>query len=397
MRKKEEEEDKAAEQHKQLQNILKTLGLNLEVGEMSNLANRTQERLYGTKLENTNSGHHEKPPRKHRNSSSRSSSSSYSGSGSSRSTSRSVSPPCNRLTRSKDSLLRTTSERSRGREELPKQGAQTTHTVETSKQTHHQQNQPNLHSGPSSAYHNVDFPQYGQYDILPSGFCNQPVGPYWPRHGGPYKPPHYPNEQSYQQNSYPRFHVPGAQPGSYNSREMAMMEEINMQVTPNWAASKWQSEWTARPQYLQEINTQSQLMVRPQCLQNLSIQQSIHLQQINIGCQSKQGNKANQNNQNVNGRRNRRKRWKMKNKQKKLLEQIAKANKLKAPTLQKLIVDVPITPVELAEDELIEEEEEKPARREAKVKAKLRIKVCKFWFFVLCVGPLSVSFYSQSK
>lgn len=385
----EEEKAKSTEQQEQLQNILKTLGLNLEVGEMSRLANRTQERLYGTKLKSANFDRHEKrpkQPRKHRNSSSRSSSSSsYSGSGSSRSSSRSVSPPSNRLTRSKDSLVRTTSEHSGGTKELLKTGAQPAHTVETSKQTH----QENPHLGPSSAYHNARFPQHGPYDIRPSGFCDQPMGPRWPPRGGPYQPPYYPNAQPCQQNPFAPFHLPGAQPGSYYSGEGAMMETIDMQV----AASDWQSDWASRPQYLREISTQSQLVVPPQCLQKLSIQQSIHLQQINICSQSKEGNKGNQISQDVTGRRRRRKRWKMKIKQRKLLEKIAEANKLKVSTVQKVSVCVPVTPVELAEDELKEEdEEEKPPPREAKIKAKLRIKVCKFCFCYLFIGPLSVSF-----
>lgn len=52
--KKEEEDEKEKakmdEQQEQLQNILKTLGFSLEADEMSRLADRTQERLYGKKL-----------------------------------------------------------------------------------------------------------------------------------------------------------------------------------------------------------------------------------------------------------------------------------------------------------------------------------------------------------
>ncbi|XP_059192388.1 uncharacterized protein LOC131974190 [Centropristis striata] len=44
---KKEEQPNVDEQHGHLQNILKTLGLNLEVEEMNKLAQRTQERLYG--------------------------------------------------------------------------------------------------------------------------------------------------------------------------------------------------------------------------------------------------------------------------------------------------------------------------------------------------------------
>ncbi|KAK5866569.1 hypothetical protein PBY51_020752 [Eleginops maclovinus] len=62
--KEEEEEDKPKVdvQHEQLQDILKTLGLNLKVEEMSQLEDQTQERLYGKKIKDTSvesSGAHE--------------------------------------------------------------------------------------------------------------------------------------------------------------------------------------------------------------------------------------------------------------------------------------------------------------------------------------------------
>ncbi|KAK5927151.1 hypothetical protein CgunFtcFv8_022668 [Champsocephalus gunnari] len=53
-KKKEEDKPKVDVQREQLQNILKTLGLNLEVEGMSKLEDRTQERLYGRKNEDTN-------------------------------------------------------------------------------------------------------------------------------------------------------------------------------------------------------------------------------------------------------------------------------------------------------------------------------------------------------
>ncbi|XP_056892662.1 zinc finger protein 318-like isoform X9 [Takifugu flavidus] len=95
--KEDEEKIKHDQQHEQLQNILKSLGLQLEKEEMSQLANRTQERLYGKKTDNAIAQSRRQPdrhpkgsPRSSRGSSSsscscsssrsRSSSSSYCGS-----------------------------------------------------------------------------------------------------------------------------------------------------------------------------------------------------------------------------------------------------------------------------------------------------------------------------
>lgn len=391
----EEEQAKATEQHKQLQNILKTLGLNLEVGEMSRLANRTQERLYGTKRNNTDSDQHKKPPRQprtDRNSSSRSSSSSsFSGSNSSRSSSRSVSPPCNRLTRSKDSLLRTASKPHKSTQGLPKHRAQTAHTIKTSIQP--QQNPPYLHSGPSSPYHNGRFPQFGpQYDIPPSGVCNQAnraISPYWPPHRHPNLPPNYPTVQPYQQNPYPPFHEPAAQPGSYYSHQIAMTEGINLQVTPNWTGSEWQSETTVRPRCLQEISTESERQssptVHPQFLQEFSIQQSICWKQLGVCSQSMQGNNASQANKSSDARRRRRRRWRMNRHKRRLQEQIAEAAVLKEKALAEQEINNSGL-VTLNDDDDDEEKEKKQPPREAKIKAKLRIKVCTFCFCFLFVG-----------
>lgn len=59
VKKKEEEREESpsvSEQQEQLQNILKTLGWNLDVEELSKLATRTHERLYGKKNEGADSG-----------------------------------------------------------------------------------------------------------------------------------------------------------------------------------------------------------------------------------------------------------------------------------------------------------------------------------------------------
>ncbi|XP_030583239.1 serine/arginine repetitive matrix protein 1-like [Archocentrus centrarchus] len=69
-KKKEEEREESpsvSEQHEQLQNILKTLGWNLDVEELSKLAKRTHERLYGKKNEGADSreAHGSQPKRSH--------------------------------------------------------------------------------------------------------------------------------------------------------------------------------------------------------------------------------------------------------------------------------------------------------------------------------------------
>ncbi|XP_063333035.1 histone-lysine N-methyltransferase, H3 lysine-79 specific-like [Pelmatolapia mariae] len=66
-KKKEEEEETSSvsEQREQLQSILKTLGWNLDVDELSKLANRTQERLCGRKNERVNSKEEHERRQKH--------------------------------------------------------------------------------------------------------------------------------------------------------------------------------------------------------------------------------------------------------------------------------------------------------------------------------------------
>ncbi|XP_019939234.2 zinc finger protein 318-like [Paralichthys olivaceus] len=96
-KKKEEEPPKVDEQHEQLQNILKTLGLSLEVEEMSKLADRTQERLYGKKPEGrVDAGSRVEQESRQRGSDRQCRSSSSSSSSSSRSTSRNYIPSISR-------------------------------------------------------------------------------------------------------------------------------------------------------------------------------------------------------------------------------------------------------------------------------------------------------------
>ncbi|XP_041839738.1 uncharacterized protein LOC121638810 [Melanotaenia boesemani] len=115
-RKEEEDGPKVDETQEQLQNILKSLGLNLGVEEMSKLTDRTQERLYGKKIEGRpmadsrkEESHQKRSPR----ACTSSSSSSFSSSSGSASRSRSWSQsPCLRSIESTDKRK---SERSRSR------------------------------------------------------------------------------------------------------------------------------------------------------------------------------------------------------------------------------------------------------------------------------------------
>ncbi|XP_068177493.1 uncharacterized protein [Antennarius striatus] len=94
-----EENPKVEEQHQQLQNVLKSLGLSWEEEEMTELAKRTQERLYGKKKETVREESRKQDP--HNRDGKSSSSSSCSGSRSA-----SPSPPQLSCSSSKDSKRR---------------------------------------------------------------------------------------------------------------------------------------------------------------------------------------------------------------------------------------------------------------------------------------------------
>ncbi|KAF0037871.1 hypothetical protein F2P81_010745 [Scophthalmus maximus] len=183
-KKKEEENPKVDEQQVQLQNILKTLGLSLEVEEISKLGDRTQERLYGKTNEGRGGadcrGEQESrqrgPHRQYnRNSSSSSDPSllSSSSSSSSRSTSRSFSPspPRRRPSHTSDTKRRRVSERSgtgdgnQDREEALK-------TRDTDKDRNHTETKVisphlNQYSQEQTYYHpHLDaYPEFSDYNL----------------------------------------------------------------------------------------------------------------------------------------------------------------------------------------------------------------------------------------
>ncbi|XP_032417873.1 uncharacterized protein LOC116719464 isoform X2 [Xiphophorus hellerii] len=182
--KKKKEEEKGTseidEKQKQVQSILKTLGLNLDVEELTKLTDRTQERLYGRKNEGRETSEsrmeqksqlalsHKKHSRS-RSSSSSSSSSSYSSSSSSSSTfsryasrSRSRSPRGRRhwRSRSRDAHRRS---RDRGRDG-GKGHSRTEANKDAQRPSYRNQQHPFCSPyGTPSAYADYNFYQYAQY------------------------------------------------------------------------------------------------------------------------------------------------------------------------------------------------------------------------------------------
>ncbi|XP_023189393.1 E3 ubiquitin-protein ligase RBBP6-like isoform X2 [Xiphophorus maculatus] len=182
--KKKKEEEKGTseidEKQKQVQSILKTLGLNLDVEELTKLTDRTQERLYGRKNEGRETSEsrmeqksqlalsHKKHSRS-RSSSSSSSSSLYSSSSSSSSTfsryasrSRSRSPRGrrHRRSRSRDAHRRS---RDRGRDG-GKGHSRTEANKDAQRPSYRNQQHPFCSPyGTPSAYADYNFYQYAQY------------------------------------------------------------------------------------------------------------------------------------------------------------------------------------------------------------------------------------------
>ncbi|XP_040003444.1 uncharacterized protein DDB_G0271670-like isoform X2 [Xiphias gladius] len=286
---KEEEKPKVDEQREQLQNILKTLGLSLEVEEMSKLADRTQERLYGKKHEGRwgaeSRGEHEShrkgTHRHYRNSSSSSSSSSaYSSSSSSstsRSTSRSFSTSPSRLcsSHSRDSKRRRASERScsgsRSRDGLTlhdgnqdSKEAQRPRDVDKdrkdSKQisTYHHpypQEQTYSYSHPAaiSAFPDYSLSQYSQYTAYCTGTYSAATNSYSAFTQGAIPPPLDSSQYPYPQNSDLYF------PGSVVAPNMVYphhdpFEDINLLVNPDLSKSEGQIG-SAGCRYLRVIST----------------------------------------------------------------------------------------------------------------------------------------------
>lgn len=229
--KEDEDRIKHNEQHEQLQNILKSLGLQLEVEEISKLANRTQERLYGKKTDNVDAESRREPdrqprhsPRSNRSSSSSSSSRSSSSSSSSRSSSRSRSSSSSSCgsSQSKASGRRRTSEssssRERSSEKLPgqenNQGREKRLKVsnedETQIRDRHSYAQNQTCPPPNPSYSFPPLPdytlaQYSQYSSYSTNPYQDAMSSYWTYSQVPVYPSFYPSSHPYTQDERPQF------------------------------------------------------------------------------------------------------------------------------------------------------------------------------------------------
>lgn len=266
-----EGEEKATvnEQHEQLQNILKTLGLSLGVDEMSRLANRTHERLYGTKHESTdNQRERERQTRgsrvSHREGSSSSSSSSRSSF--SRSTSRSSSSGSSRHQRShsRESGRRRASEcsdsRDKSRVRSPHRGTKerlqnrdkyAKPFVETYEPPQ-LQNKAHPHLDAVSKFPDHSLSHYSQYNGYQSDFYNEATSSYWTSNEGAFPPSYYPNGQPDQQNTYHPFPVSVVEPTRLYPCERDL-KDFYAFANPDLAESEAQIESTPDPPCLQEI------------------------------------------------------------------------------------------------------------------------------------------------
>lgn len=205
--KEDEEKIKHDQQHEQLQNILKSLGLQLEKEEMSQLANRTQERLYGKKTDNAIAQSRRKPdrhpkgsPRSQRDSSSsscscsssrsRSSSSSYCGSSRSN-----VSKRRNNGSRARSSENLTGLENNPGTEKRPKTSNEDQQQSCAETQVWPPPN-PSYSLSPLPDYTPSQYSQYSTYTT--SSYHNE--SSYWTYSQVPTHPSFYPSSLPYAQN-----------------------------------------------------------------------------------------------------------------------------------------------------------------------------------------------------
>ncbi|XP_068445265.1 micronuclear linker histone polyprotein-like isoform X2 [Clinocottus analis] len=286
--KKEEEKSQVDEQHKQLQNILQTLGMSLDVEEMSNLADRTQERLYGKKHDNTRVEQENRQRGSQKPHSKSSSSSSSSSTSSSRSTARSysVSPSRRRCSHSRES--RRMSERGHSRdtsgagltchdgnedskeewtysdkgEEYPKVIASYQHPYAPN----HTYPQPAAHS----AFADNISSQDSQYSVYNSGTYSAASNSYWASTQGAIPPSFYTSGCPYSQNTYQHFSGSAVAPNmGYRPQRNSFNTQINLLVNPDLSKSEGQTGSSGN-RYLQVVSTKQSNTNRGRCLQTLT-------------------------------------------------------------------------------------------------------------------------------
>ncbi|TKS69300.1 hypothetical protein D9C73_003364 [Collichthys lucidus] len=267
--KKKEEKPKVDEQCAQLQNVLKSLGLSLEIEEMSRLSDRTQERLYGKKNDSIRfdsrgeQESREKGPHRQNRISSSSSSSSPS---SSRSTSRSCSssPSRPQRSRSRDLKQKQRSKHSRSRSrsrdraqahrDRDKKDSKETLTYECPYPPN--QTYPHPHPSDSSKFpDSLSLSQYTEYHAYNSGAAySAATTSYWTYTQGAIPPSTYPSVHPYPQDTYSHFPDAVAAPSTVYPHHHPL-EDMNLFVNPDLSKSEGQTGFTSGPRCLQVIST----------------------------------------------------------------------------------------------------------------------------------------------
>ncbi|XP_034543789.1 uncharacterized protein LOC117815890 isoform X2 [Notolabrus celidotus] len=260
-KKKEEEPPKVDDHREQLQNILKTLGLSLEVEEMSKLEDRTQERLYGKKRAESREQQESQQRGSHKHF--RNSFTSSSSSSNSRSTSQNSSPSSShcRLSHSRDSNQRRSSHsRDRCRDKLTNHDSKQDSTRaqthcdrdrdgEHSKETFTHENPHSLHPIPTyppehpdtfPAYTEYGFPQYSEYDEYHSNSFDATTNSFWmyPQDAEPV--PFYHSEYSNSQDPFHHFAEPAAAPKRVRQLHKLSAQDTHLLVNPDLSRSEGQ-------------------------------------------------------------------------------------------------------------------------------------------------------------
>ncbi|XP_029004382.1 zinc finger protein 318-like [Betta splendens] len=252
-KKKEEETNlKLDERHEHLQNVLKTLGLDLEVEEMSKLTDRTQERLYGKKHEIRNEQEREQMA------SSSSSSSSCCSSYSSRSTSRSCSPSPSRHRRShssdssdsRDSKPRLKQGEGHQGKEPPRLGDTEDKASAYPHPSYHAYPPPHPPPGAFSSFPAAPLPPYSQSTSLHSGECSTGSPSYWTYSQGALPAPFYSSGFSNPQSTYQHF-----PPTKTVYPQNSNFQDHNLLVNPDLSTSVGQSGSTSGARCLQAVGS----------------------------------------------------------------------------------------------------------------------------------------------
>ncbi|KAA8594508.1 hypothetical protein FQN60_011643 [Etheostoma spectabile] len=263
---------KLDEQSAQLQNILKTLGLSLEVEEMSKLADRTQERLYGKKHGARRADRKGEQESQQRGSQRYYSHSSSSSSRSTRSRSFSPSPSRRQCSHSKDSERR--SERSHPRDKSRDGPTEQDHSrdrieeqryrdedrdgkylKEISTYQHPDPPNPTYPQPHPSAFSEFSADSLSQYTVYQSTY-SPATNSYWTHTQDAIPPFFYPSEGPYPQNTYCTFPGSVMAPNGFY-RHHRSRKDMNLIFNPDLSQSEGQSGSVSRPRCLQVVKTKT--------------------------------------------------------------------------------------------------------------------------------------------